>query len=187
LASSPTSSPIHAATYKKTAVGDRRQADHESAPGGDLHSVRLAGRRRQILAVNPAHVVRARIDARLTDACSKASTRLVGLRGRMPIGVMTCAFAHIDAVACVSVEDYPAGKRWRVRLYGKGGNRHEMPAHRKLEQFINQYVAAAGFSENGKTPFPIDDRQDWETQRQPNRSTSIAVVRRRTTNAGFKV
>jgi hypothetical protein len=36
------------------------------------------------------------------------------------------------------VEDYfPNGKRWWVRLQEKGGKRHEMPAHHKLEHFLD--------------------------------------------------
>jgi hypothetical protein len=51
------------------------------------------------------------------------------------------------------VEDYyPDGKRWWVRLHEKGGKRHEMPAHHKLEAFIDEYLAVAGIREDGKTP-----------------------------------
>src|SRR5271157_6085080 len=42
------------------------------------------------------------------------------------------------------VEDYFAnGKRWWVRLHEKGGKRHEMPAHHKLEAFLDEYLRAA--------------------------------------------
>jgi hypothetical protein len=37
-----------------------------------------------------------------------------------------------------------------VRLHG--GKRYEMPAHHKLEQFLDEYLAAAGIRENGKNP-----------------------------------
>jgi hypothetical protein len=37
---------------------------------------------------------------------------------------------RIIAVVATRVQDYFArGKRWWVRLHGKGGKRHEMPAH----------------------------------------------------------
>jgi hypothetical protein len=32
--------------------------------------------------------------------------------------------------------------RVRVRLHEKRGKRHEMPAHHKLEQFLDEYLAA---------------------------------------------
>src|SRR5580693_10052316 len=69
------------------------------------------------------------------------------------MAVMTYSFARIGAVVAVRVEDYyPGGKRWWVRLHEKRGKRHEMPAHHKLEQFLDEYPAAAGIREDGKTP-----------------------------------
>jgi hypothetical protein len=40
----------------------------------------------------------------------------------------------------------------RRRLHERGGKRHEMPAHHKLEQFIDEYLDAAGIRDQGKTP-----------------------------------
>jgi site-specific recombinase XerC len=66
---------------------------------------------------------------------------LVGLRDRALIGVMVYSFARISAVVAMEVEDYFSnGKRWWLRLHEKGGKRHEMPAHHKLEQFIDEYL-----------------------------------------------
>jgi hypothetical protein len=111
----------------------------------------------QILAVNaahavrgPKHVVRRGKTPVLTEEQARRllenidSTTLVGLRDRALIGVMTYAFARIGAVVSMKVEDYyPEGKRWWVRLHEKGGKRHEMPTHHKLEAFIDEYLAAA--------------------------------------------
>ena len=53
----------------------------------------------------------------------------------------------------MKVEDYyPEGKRWWVRLHEKGGKRHEMPAHHKLEAFVDEYLAAAAIRDDGKGP-----------------------------------
>jgi hypothetical protein len=80
------------------------------------------------------------------------------------------------------VEDYyPGGKRWWVRLHEKGGKRHEMPAHHKLEQFLDEYLAAAGIRENGKTPSSV------LTDKPMNRVDAYRMVRRRTADAGFRV
>jgi integrase len=66
---------------------------------------------------------------------------------------MIYSFARIGAVVAMRVEDYyPGAKRWWVRLHEKGGKRHEMPAHHKLEHFLDEYLAAAGIREDGKTP-----------------------------------
>src|ERR1700738_3013834 len=43
-------------------------------------------------------------------------------------------------------------ERWWVRLQEKGGKRHEMPAHHKLEQFLDEYLAAAGIRDHDKNP-----------------------------------
>jgi hypothetical protein len=51
------------------------------------------------------------------------------------------------------VENYfPKGKRWWVRLHEKGGKRHEMPAHRNLEAYLDAYIEAAKIRNGGKTP-----------------------------------
>jgi integrase len=89
----------------------------------------------------------------LGDGAEAEEPWLVGLRDRALMAVMTYTFARVGAVVAMRVEDYyPGGKRWWVRLHEKGGKRHEMPAHHKLEQFLDEYLAAAGIRENGKTP-----------------------------------
>jgi integrase len=118
------------------------------------------------------------------------TSTLVGLRDRALIGVMTYAFARIGAVVGMRVEDYyPARKRRWVRLHEKGGKRHEMPAHHKLEQFIDEYLAAAGIREDGKAPLfrSAVGRTDVLTEKPMNRVDAYRVVRRRTAKAGFKV
>jgi integrase/recombinase XerD len=118
-----------------------------------------------------------------------AST-LVGLRDRALIGVMIYRFARIGAVVGMKVEDYyPGGKRWWVRLHEKGGKRHEMPAHHKLEAFIDEYLAAAGIREDGKAPFfrSAIGKTGVLTDKPMNRIDAYRMVRRRTADAGFKV
>jgi integrase len=69
------------------------------------------------------------------------------------MAVMTYTFARVSAVVAMRVEDYLPGRQALVvRLHEKGGKRHEMPAHHKLEQFLDEYLAVAGIRENGKTP-----------------------------------
>src|SRR5271169_3463262 len=129
----------------------------------------------QVLAVNPAHAVRGpkhvvrrgktpvltEEEARqLLDSID--TTTLVGLRDRALIAVMTFAFARIGAVVAMRVEDYyPEGKRWWVRLHEKGGKRHEMPAHHKLEAYIDEYLLAGWHPRRGQSPpLPLRGRQD---------------------------
>jgi integrase len=44
------------------------------------------------------------------------------------------------------------GKRWWVRVHEKGGKRHEMPAHHKLEAFLDEYIRVAGLAGDDKSP-----------------------------------
>jgi site-specific recombinase XerD len=120
----------------------------------------------QVVTINPAHAVRApkhivrrsktpvlveeqarRLLAsiktvrktKLPDGTEVEQLWVVGLRDRALIGVMTYSFARISAVVGMKVEDYyPVGKRWWMRLHEKGGKQHEMPAHHKLEQFLDE-------------------------------------------------
>jgi site-specific recombinase XerD len=157
----------------------------------------------QVLATNPAHAVRGPkhvVRRGKTPVLTEEQARrllesidtstLVGLRDRALIGVMTYAFARIGAVVGMRVEDYyPEGKRWWVRLHEKGGKRHEMPAHHKLEAFIDEYLAAAGIREEGRTPLfrSAIGKTGVLTDKPMNRVDAYRMVRRRTADAGFKV
>jgi integrase len=153
--------PLHVAAYVKALEAT------ESKPTVKQH---LAAIRMlivgQILAVNPAHAVRGPkhvVKRGKTPVLNEEQARqllegldtstLVGLRDRALIGVMTYTFARIGAVVGMRVEDYfPNGKRWWLRLHEKGGKRHEMPAHHKLEHFLDEYLDAAGIRDASKTP-----------------------------------
>jgi hypothetical protein len=50
------------------------------------------------------------------------------------------------------------GKRWWVRLHEKGGKRHEMPAHHKLEAFLDEYIRAPGRADRDLTQQERFDR-----------------------------
>jgi integrase/recombinase XerD len=170
----------------------------------------------QVLAVNPAHAVRGpkhlvkrgktpvltEDEARrllesikvvrkitLPDGSEAEAPLLVGLRDRALIAVMTYALARIGAVVAMKVEDYyPEGKRWWVRLHEKGGKRHEMPAHHKLEAFIDEYLDAAGLRGEGKSPLfrSAVGKTGTLTDKPMNRVDAYRMIRRRTAEAGFK-
>jgi integrase len=170
----------------------------------------------QILAINPAHAVRgpkhvvkrgktpvvSEDEARrlldsikvkktvtLPDGSKAEVPSLVGLRDRALIGVMVYSFARISAVVAMQVEDYfPNGKHWWLRLHEKGGKRHEMPAHHKLKQFLDEYLDAAGIRDGGKTPLfrSALGRTGMLTDRAMHRVDAYQMVRRRTAEAGLK-
>jgi hypothetical protein len=71
----------------------------------------------------------------------------------------------------------------------KGGKRHEMPAHHKLEAFLDEYVAAAGIREDGKSPlFRTALGQTGRLGDEAmHRLGAYRMIRRRTTKTGFRV
>jgi hypothetical protein len=75
-----------------------------------------------------------------------------------------------------------------VRLQEKGGKRHEMRAHHKLEHFLDEYLDAAGIRENVKTPFSLcEGKTVMLTDRPLHRVDAYEMVSRRANEAGFKV
>jgi site-specific recombinase XerC len=156
-----------------------------------------------VLIVNPAHAVRGpkhvvkrrktpvltTDQARLLLDSIDAST-LVGLRDRALIGVMTYAFARVGAVVAMRVEDYFAnGKRWWVRLHEKGGKRHEMPAHHKLEAYLDEYIRAAGIAGEPKSPLfrSARGRTGELTGEDMHRVDAYRMIQRRAGELGLKV
>jgi integrase len=169
----------------------------------------------QVLAINPAHAVRGpkhvvkrgktpvlsedqarrlldsikvKKTVALPDGSESEISSLVGLRDRALIGVMVYTFARISAVVAMEVEDYfPNGKRWWLRLHEKGGKRHEMPAHHKLEQFLGDYIDAAGIRDGGRAPLfrSALGRTRMLTDRPMHRVDAYQMVRRRTAEAGL--
>ena len=78
---------------------------------------------------------------------------IVGLRDRALLGLMCFTFARVSAAIHMRVEDYyQNGKRWWFRLHEKGGKRHEVPAHRNAEAYMDAYLATAGISDEKKGP-----------------------------------
>jgi integrase/recombinase XerD len=120
----------------------------------------------QVIASNPAHAVRGPrhlvIKGATTVMSSQDATEflasidvshVVGLRDRAFIGVMVYAFARVSAVVGLKAEDYfPLKKRWWLRLHEKGGKVNEMGCHHKLEQFLDEYLEAAGIRDERKGP-----------------------------------
>jgi integrase/recombinase XerC len=114
--------------------------------------------RERILAVNPAAVVRgpkhvakrgktpvlAADEARQILDVIDVRT-IAGLRDRALIGTMIYTFARIGAVTAMTVGDvFWQQRRLWLRLHEKGGKRHEVPAHHVLQDYLTDYMTAAG-------------------------------------------
>jgi site-specific recombinase XerD len=194
--------PIHVAAYIEAlqATASKPTVKQHLAAVRMLFDWLVVG---QVLAVNPAHAVRGpkhvvrrgKTPVLTEDQArrlleSMDTSTLVGLRDRALIGAMTYTFARIGAVVAMRVEDYyPAGKRWWLRLHEKGGKRHDMPVHHKLEQFLDEYLDAAGIRDAGKTPLfrSAAGKTGRLTENPMHRVDAYQMIRRRTAEAGFKI
>ena len=90
----------------------------------------------------------------------------------------------------IAVEDYfPKGKRWRVRLYEKGGKVHEMPAHHNLEHYLDACIEAAEIRDDGKAPLfrSAAGRTGTLTERLVNRVDAWRMVQRRAADCRMRV
>jgi integrase/recombinase XerD len=194
--------PLHVAAYVKAleTTASKPTVKQHLAAVRMLFDWLIVG---QILAINPAHAVRGPkhvVKRGKTPVLNEEQARqlleglntstLVGMRDRALIGVMTYTFARIGAVVGMRVEDYfPNGKRWWLRLHEKGGKRHEMPAHHKLERFLDEYLDAAGIREASKTPLfrSAAGKTGRLTENPMHRVDAHLMIRRRTAEAGFKI
>lgn len=131
---------------------------------------------RQIMPVNPAHPVKGPthivkkgktpvLSAEELKELFEAidTSHVVGLRDRAIIAVMLYSFGRVSAVVNMQVKDYfPKGKRYWFGLHEKGGKYHEVPAHHLAEEYLDEYLAASGISDEPKSPL-------WRTTRGRSR------------------
>ena len=114
----------------------------------------------QVLPVNPAAAVRGPthvVTKGATPVLSPAEARrlleaidtgtLAGRRDRALVSVMLYSFARVSAVIAMRKQDYFRQERqgW-LRLHEKGGTRHDVPAHHRAAEALDDYLARAGRS-----------------------------------------
>ncbi len=113
--------------------------------------------REQILAINPASVVRGPKhsvirgktpvpDGAETQRLLKSidTSTPIGLRDRAMIGAMAYSFARVSAVTALKVGDvFRQKQRLWLRLAEKGGKSKDVPCHHQLEAYIAEWLDAA--------------------------------------------
>ncbi len=110
-----------------------------------------------------------------------------GLRDRALIGVMVFSFARVSAIVGMNVEHYFIQRRRRwFRLREKGGKDHDVPAHRKAEDYVEAYLAAARIRDDASSALfrTIDVRRKLTSQRL-DRGDVLRMVKRRAKRAGI--
>jgi integrase/recombinase XerD len=109
------------------------------------------------------------------------------LRDRALIALMVYSFARISAALAMNVEDYHQhGRRWCLRLHEKGGKDHSVPAHHKLDEYLDAYLKAAGIEDDKGTPlFRRIHRRGRVTSFRMTRREALTIVKRRAVAAGL--
>jgi integrase/recombinase XerD len=74
-------------------------------------------------------------------------------------------------------------------LHEKGGKRHEMPAHHKLEAYLDEYIRAAGIGNEPKSPLfrSARGRTGELTGQAMHRVDAWRMIQRRAAELGLKV
>ena len=108
-----------------------------------------------------------------------------GLRDRALIATMTYSFARVSAALGMNVKDvYTTKHRLWLRLYEKGGKRHEVPAHHKLEEYLREYIEAADLK-RGPLFRTLKGKSNVLNNTRLQRRECLAMVKRRVANAGL--
>lgn len=156
----------------------------------------------QVVPSNPAHSVRGprySVSKGTTPVLSSEEARalirsidtstVMGLRDRALIALMTYTFARVSAAVAMKVEDhYPQKKRWWVKLREKNGKLNEMPCHHNLEAYLDEYIEAAGISQDRKGPLfrSAIGKTGKLSDQAMTRIDAYRMIRRRTRAAGIE-
>ena len=151
---------------------------------GPKHSVKKG--KTPVLSADEARTL---LDSISTDHGSAERPRVVGLRDRALIALLTYTFARVGAAVQMRVEDvYTQGRRTWTRLHEKGGKRHEMPCHHNLEAYLEAYIAAADLSGDPKGYLfrTTEGQSGYLTERPMSRTDVYRMIKRRAENAGIR-
>jgi site-specific recombinase XerD len=191
--------PMHVAAYIEHHPGSPQSVKQALAAIRMLFDWLVIG---QVVPTNPATSVRgpkyvirrgktpvltAEEARKLLDSINTAN--VVGLRDRALIGAMCFSFARVGAVVGMNVEDYyHIGRRGWLRLHEKGGKFHEVPAHHKAEEYLDEYLKAACLDSDKKGPLFRSAgrwRTDTLTDTAITRTDVLKMVKRRAAEVGF--
>lgn len=153
----------------------------------------------QVLPTNPAASVRGpRFSAKegKTPVLSANEVRALldsidittelGLRDRALLALMVYTFARVGATTSMRVNDvYRQENRTWVRLHEKGGKRHEMPCHHKLEEYLCAYLERSkAASSKGYLFCTGTGRRAALSDRPMNQADVYRMIKRRVEAAG---
>ena len=130
-------------------------------------------------AVSPAEA------RRLLEAIDTGT--LAGLRDRALVSVMLYSFARVSAAIGMRRQDYfrQESRGW-LRLHEKGGKRHDVPAHHRAGEALDDYLAAAELDAAKAALFQsVDPAGRRLTGRALSRRLVLAMIKRRAAAANL--
>ena len=190
-------SPLHVAAYIRTHPGSVPTVKQHLAAIRVLCDWLVVS---QVLPVNPAAAVRGPkhvVTKGATPVLTPAEARklldhidtgtLAGLRDRALFSVMLYSFARVSAVLGMRRQDYfQQGSRGWLRLHEKGGKRHDVPAHHRAAEALDDYLDACGLEEAREALFQSVDRAGERLTGRPlSRRVVLAMIKRRAVAAGL--
>lgn len=116
---------------------------------------------------------------------------VIGLRDRALCGVLVYSFARISAVLGMNLEDYAhQGRRSWFRLHEKNAKFHEVPVHRKAQEYLDAYLEAylnaSALDRSPKSPlFCTVGRNRRLTAQRLSPREALSMVKRRSAAAGI--
>ena len=190
-------SPLHVAAYIRTHPGSVPTVKQHLAAIRVLCDWLVVS---QVLPVNPAAAVRGPkhvVTKGATPVLTPAEARkllehidtgtLAGLRDRALFSVMLYSFARVSAVLGMRRQDYfRQGSRGWLRLHEKGGKRHDVPAHHRAAEALDEYLEAGGLEDGREALFQSVDRVGERLSGRPlTRRVVLAMIKRRAATAGL--
>ena len=102
---------------------------------------------------------------------------------------MVYTFARVNAVFQMKVRDYfVRGRRSWVRLHERGSKEHEVPCHHNLEEYLDEYIAAAGIAGEPDAPLfhTAAEKTGTLTGKAMWQHDAYRMIQRRTRGTGIR-
>jgi site-specific recombinase XerD len=132
-----------------------------------------------------AAVLPAEDAAKLLDSIDVSD--VAGLRDRALVATMLFGFARVSAVVAMDVNDYrrQGDGRW-LHFRHTASTAHSLPAHPKVAEYVDAYLAAAGIGDDPNFPlWQSMTRRRTLTGRRMSRVDAFRVVKKRAHQAGL--
>ncbi|MFQ6540026.1 tyrosine-type recombinase/integrase [Aphanothece stagnina] len=113
-------------------------------------------------------------------------SRPIELRDRALIAVMAYALARVSAAVAIRAEDFiDLGRTQMIRLHEKGGVQRDIPAHPRLVEYLDAWLAVAALRTSDWLFPAFDARGTIQSSRPMSRGDALRMVKRRLLRAGI--